>query len=233
MKRSREQPGARGGAREQCVQGRAEREDAEATKEVTMRCHNCGTRGHRAADYPSRMKGMRCFDCKEFGHIAANCGKKKGKINEVKNMSNIAKAKRKYFKDVKIINESLVALLDTGSDLSLIREDRYVKIGSPNLTNREIVFCGIGVQNFKTKGQFDVEIEIDDEYFLTNLSVVPNELLQCDLILGTDLINKVNLYIEEGKITMRKPCAEIRAANNLPEMFKIELASELNDIDLI
>lgn len=61
---------------------------------------------------------------------------------------------------------------------------------------------------------------------------MPNELLQYDLILGTDLINKINLYVEEGKITMRKPNAEIRAANRLPEIFKIKLTSEFSDIDL-
>lgn len=61
---------------------------------------------------------------------------------------------------------------------------------------------------------------------------MPNELLQYDLILGTDLINKINLYVEEGKITVRKPSAEIRAANRLPEIFKIELTSESSDVDL-
>lgn len=79
-------------------------------------------------------------------------------------------------------------------------------------------------------GQFNIEIKID-EYFSTNLSVMPNNLLQYDLFLGTDLIDKVNLYVEKGKITVRKPRAEIRAANNLPEIFKIELASESSDID--
>lgn len=181
-----------------------------------------------------KQKGTRCFECKEFGHIAANCKKKKIKINEVKSACDIAKTECKYLKDVKIDNENLVALIDTGSDLSLIREDQYLNIGSPNLTHREIVFRGIGAQNFKTKGKFDIEIKTttDDDYFLTSLSVVPNELLQYDLILGTDLINKINLYVEEGKITVRKPSAEIRAANRLPEIFKIELTSESSDVDL-
>ncbi|XP_029162889.1 uncharacterized protein LOC114934371 [Nylanderia fulva] len=89
-----------------------------------------------------------------------------------------------------------------------------------------------GTQNFKTKGRFDTEVEIDDERFLTSLSVVPNELLQYDLLIGTDLLDRINLYVEEGKITMRKPRAEIRAAEKLPEIFKIELQSESSDTDL-
>lgn len=158
--RGKEQPGARGSTGEQRVQGRAEREGSVATKSV-IRCHNCGAQGHRAANCPSKVRGTRCFECKEFGHIAANCEKKKIKINEVKNACDIAKTERKYLKDVKINNENLVALIDTGSDLLLIREDQYLNIGSPNLTHREIVvFRGIGAQNFKTKGRFDVEIEM-------------------------------------------------------------------------
>lgn len=65
-------------------------------------------------------------------------------------MCDISRPERKYFKDVKINNENLVALIDTGSNLSLIREDRYVKVGSPNLNHREITFRGVGTQNFRT-----------------------------------------------------------------------------------
>lgn len=61
---------------------------------------------------------------------------------------------------------------------------------------------------------------------------MPNGLPQCDLILGTDIINKVNLYVQEGRISVRKPRVEIQAANDLPEIFKIELVSDRNDIDL-
>lgn len=86
-----------------------------------------------------------------------------------------------------------------------MREDQYKKIGSPNLTRREILFRGIGAENYRTIGQFNAEIEVDGEYFAAGLSVVPNDLLRHDLLLGTDFLNKVNLYVEEGKITMQNP----------------------------
>lgn len=59
-------------------------------------------------------------------------------------MYNISRLDRKYVKNVKINNQELVALIDTGSDLSLIREDEYLKLGSLNLTRREITFHSIG-----------------------------------------------------------------------------------------
>lgn len=191
--RRRNQPGVQGNARERRARGRTKKEES-AIEGFVKRCHNCGAQGHRAPDCLSKSKGTRCYECKKFGHIAANCEKRKARISEVKNMRDISKPERKCFKDVKINNENLVALIETGSDVSLICEDQYVKVGSLNLARREIVFRGIGAQNFKTIGQFDIEVKIDDERFLTSLSVVPNELLQYDLLLGTDLINKVNFF---------------------------------------
>lgn len=82
--RGGEQQGARGGMRERRAQGRADGEDSGATRDATIRCHNCGAQGHRAADCPSKAKGTRCFECKEFGHIAADYKKRKSKVNEVK-----------------------------------------------------------------------------------------------------------------------------------------------------
>src|SRR5947199_8282531 len=99
--------------------------------------------------------------------------------------------RHKYFKNVNINNKRLTALIDTGSDLSLIREEQYLKLGSLSLTRTEIVFRGIGAENHKRIGQFSTEIEIDNENFIVNLSVVPNNLMRHDLLLGTDFLDKV------------------------------------------
>ncbi|EFN71715.1 hypothetical protein EAG_11946, partial [Camponotus floridanus] len=101
-------------------------------------------------------------------------------------------------KNVKINDINLMAIIDTGSDLSLMREEQYVKLGAPNLTRREIMFRGISAENYKTIGQFNIEIEIDGECFTISLSVVPNNLMRYDLLLGTDFLDRVNLYVEEG-----------------------------------
>lgn len=54
-------------------------------------------------------------------------------------------------------------------------------------------------------------------------------MLRYDLLLGTDLFDGVNLYIEKGKITVRKPPAETLAASDLPEIFNIEYTNENSD----
>lgn len=86
-----------------------------------------------------------------------------------------------------------MAVIDTGSNLSVVRKEQYVKLGSPNLTCREIVFRGIGAGNYKTIGQFNIEVKIDGECFTVSLSVVPNNLMRYDLLLGTDFLDRVNL----------------------------------------
>lgn len=44
-----------------------------------------------------------------------------------------------------------------GSDLSLMRADQYIKLGSPKLERKVIKFRGIGSQNNTTLGEFDTK----------------------------------------------------------------------------
>lgn len=114
-------------------------EDHEKQETVkTKRCHNCGLRNHYATDCPMKGKGTKCFSCQEFGHIAAKCPKK---INEIKSSCNVSNfVTRKYGKEVKMQNQNLTALIDTGSDLSLMRAEQYIRLGAPSLVKKEIKF---------------------------------------------------------------------------------------------
>lgn len=93
---------------------------------------------------------MKCFNCQEFGHVAAKCPKK---ISEMKSSCSVSKfASGKYGKEIEMQNQKLTALIDTGSNLSLMSADQYIKLGSPKLERKEIKFRGIGSQNNTTLG---------------------------------------------------------------------------------
>jgi len=102
------------------------------------RCHNCGEKDHKAAECPSKSKGTKCFKCQEFGHIAANCGTR-ANVKQV-NECNAIKYDQKIYVTVSIREKMLVALLDTGSDLHLIKAEEYIKLGSPPLTGPTIFY---------------------------------------------------------------------------------------------
>ncbi|XP_020296762.1 uncharacterized protein LOC109861499 [Pseudomyrmex gracilis] len=185
------------------------------------RCHNCGVQGHLAMECPSKSRGAKCFGCGEFGHIAAKCLKNKNAVREIGVVSR-SSHNSKYCKDVKLRGKKIVALIDTGSDLSLMREDEYRRLQFPEMTQQEIVFRGVGSENYKTIGKIDGEIEIDDEYFTISIFVVPSSVIQHALLIGTDFLNKIELNIREGRISIKKPRAGLETSGEIPEIFNIE-----------
>ncbi|CAH0551168.1 unnamed protein product [Brassicogethes aeneus] len=102
------------------------------------RCFNCGETNHISADCPEKQKGVKCFKCNEFGHIASKCPPKSEEtIKEINVVSR--QGEQKYMKTVLIGQHKFAALVDTGSDLTFMRTDEYVKIGSPALRDHKSV----------------------------------------------------------------------------------------------
>lgn len=207
------------------VSGARDNRGAVGTGEV-RRCHNCGKQGHMAVDCPSKSRGVKCFGCEEFGYIAAECPRN----TRIKDTCNIASLNRsdvvKYYKNVRVKDENMTALIDMGSDLSLMREDQYQRLKSPQLARREITFRGVGLENYKTLGEFDASIEIDNEKFEITISVVPSNLMQHPLLIGTNFLDKIELNIREGNISIRKLRARPEPVDAIPEIFNIEIFEE-------
>lgn len=77
-------------------------------------CFNCGSTAHARAECKAETK---CFKCNGSGHIAKNCAKQ----NQV--MSIVGDNKRS--KQMLIGNKAATCLIDTGADVSLMRECFY------------------------------------------------------------------------------------------------------------
>lgn len=90
--------------------------------------------------------------------MAAKCAGARNSAPEANTVTNSDKVMRclreKWFKDVKISGSYINALIDSGSDMSLIRASGYIKIGAPPLRGGEISFHGIGSDQNATLGQF-------------------------------------------------------------------------------
>ncbi|XP_034934770.1 uncharacterized protein [Chelonus insularis] len=101
-----------------------------AKVEKKRKPRHCSSKTHLAAECPGKDKGSKCFKCNNFGHIAAKCPES----TKIKNLNVVTRSSRKkYLKEVNINEVPMTVLVDTGSDLSIIRADDYVTIGSPKL----------------------------------------------------------------------------------------------------
>jgi len=174
--------------------------EAKKETEVTAgsrRCHSCGASDHLFAKCPTKNKGVKCFECREYGHYASQCPKKSSEVKDSCDVSHFTT--RKYYKEIKVDGQISVALIDTGSDLSLMRADQYVKLGLPKLKSKEIKFCGIGSEENKTLGEFCSDVEIDGSHYNITFHVVSDTLTKHNIIIGTDFLDSVSVLIEGHK----------------------------------
>lgn len=199
-----------------------------ATSEKQRRCFNCGETGHVSTVCPVKDKGAKCFKCSGYGHIAAKCPKK-----EEVNLTS-TRSKKKLEKEVMINNHTFKALIDTGSDLTLIRTDEYVMLGSPRLSSLRIKFEGIGASCYETMGDFCAVMLVDGQEHIVNLHVVPSNVSKHPVILGKDFIDQVDLRVKRGEITIGKIVDEDND-ENIPEILKIDVVdgSDTVNVDYI
>ncbi|KAI4473079.1 hypothetical protein M0802_016327 [Mischocyttarus mexicanus] len=95
----------------------------EPTKAKKAHCFSCGSPDHSVKQCSALGKGSKCFRCSEFGHIARECQKR---VNLIIASEDV--------KSVMTQGKECMALVDSGSDLTLLREDKVTEIGSVELT---------------------------------------------------------------------------------------------------
>ncbi|XP_076548116.1 uncharacterized protein LOC143306050 [Osmia lignaria lignaria] len=114
-------------------------------------------------------------------------------------------AKHEMRKDIFINDVCVKALVDTGSCVSLLREDVYKKIGIGNLHPCTTKLSGFGKGNeTQPLGYVQVIIKIDSEEFPTTVYIVPVDSMKMEGVIGTDIINLAELIVDPQNITLRK-----------------------------
>lgn len=174
-----------------------------------FRCFNCGERGHDSKNCDSKDKGPKCFKCSNFGHKGPECkmGIKPSNPTTapVSNIMNTT-SRSQMIKKITIGNENFEALVDTGSQVNLIRKDVYDKMQLPIMCEPTLTLTGFGKNKVDTIGFFATLIKIDDNDFPTTVHVVPKEATSMDVIIGQELLNQADLIInQEGIIITRRP----------------------------
>ena len=86
-------------------------------------CWNCKSRGHVRKDCPKNAHGRRqlkCWECGELGHAQRDCLKRRGVVQAVSSSMMI---------QGEVAGRLTRMLIDTGSGVTLIREDVWIAQG--------------------------------------------------------------------------------------------------------
>ncbi|GFT64967.1 hypothetical protein NPIL_210341 [Nephila pilipes] len=160
-----------------------------------IKCFNCNLWGHKSAECKNKKDGLKCFKSSKFGHIAKFCDQSEVNQTLVTRSNTFTKKLEKY---VEIQGVKINALFDTGFDLSMISYESYTKIGSPKLSINNVSFTGINGECLSPMGFFYSDIKFDKCCIATEIYVI--QKLYCDIILGLDVISKLNITIYENRI---------------------------------
>ncbi|GFT83037.1 RVP domain-containing protein [Trichonephila clavipes] len=97
-------------------------------------------------------------------------------------------------------NGIVSALIDTGSTVSLIREDVSTKIvDHSRLFKINAVLYGLGQTEVIIKGSFEYDFVLDKDQYSLTWHVVPTKQLNFEGIIGTDILGQASLnFTQEG-----------------------------------
>lgn len=104
-------------------------------------------------------------------------------------------------KEISINGQNINVLIDTGSELNLIREDTLKSLNIAQIPfPSTVMLSGIGNNTVKTTGSIEIDIEIDGNSYNIIAHIVSKHVMPIRMILGNEFLQTVILKIESNKI---------------------------------
>lgn len=194
-------------------------------------CFNCNSFGHISKLCPDKNRGPKCKICDNFGHKSNSCNQNMQNPNfkEVHTVQKISHLKS-MCKEVQIVNTKIQSLVDTGSEISLLTENTWNRIGCPLLIPNTGVLTGFGFSKIHVIGSFNTVLTVDNCDFSLEIRVVPNQSTKFDLILGCDLIKQAQVSITPEGVFFSKPFP--KTCNEVNEPFVLTINDDIPKFDL-
>lgn len=139
-------------------------------------------------------------------------------------------------KDVAIDGTKIEAIIDTGSDISFMRADEYVKMGSPRFRESKIRFSGVESGEIAALGEFEAELTVDGNCYPIFIRVVSDTVSRQKLLIGADFLDTVEVNFRQGVIAI-SPIRGQKAKERsdvLSDVFRIDVegACDVNKVDV-
>jgi len=182
---------------------------------TTKHCFNCGSPEHDVKNCTNADKGPKCFKCNDYGHIAIKCSKVQRQSETAVTVNCVSGVDNKFV-SINVTGSEYHALVDTGSDVSLMRNNMYEKIGEPKLNDTTRLFTGLGNVSARPHGIFRLRFFLQEgSAYEVEVYVVPTRSMTTQLILGRDFLANTDVTIRKGRIEIRRLSAEeVNVAND-------------------
>ncbi|GFY00880.1 uncharacterized protein TNCV_4528991, partial [Trichonephila clavipes] len=115
----------------------------------------------------------------------------------------------------------ITALIDSGSTVSLLRENTSRRIMDPTkLSKNKMLLTGIGEAQVTTIGSFEHKFKIDDENYSLTWHVITIDKLKFEAVIGSDLFEQASIsFTKEGvKFNNHAQLMQISAENLQEEL---------------
>ncbi|GFS72814.1 RVP domain-containing protein [Trichonephila clavipes] len=125
---------------------------------------------------------------------------KREQLNPQVQSCSVTPQKGLHLKSIMLGNEIVSALIDTGSTVSLIREDVSTNnVDHSRLSKINTVLFGLGQTEVITKGSFEYDFVLDKDQYSLTWHVVQTKQLNFEAIIGTDILGQASLnFTQEG-----------------------------------
>ena len=157
-------------------------------KEQKFICSACG--GQHLKKY-CFFKDKICFNCGRIGHRSSHCmlKQKKGTKRDFKTNVNVVLTKkciqngpRRKYLNVKINGQTVKLLLYSGSDISVISEQTWKKIGCPELRRTNKIAKGVSGKRLKFIGELICDVSFIGKIHKSKVYILPGSMN----LFGTD-----------------------------------------------
>ncbi|GFX23004.1 transposon Tf2-6 polyprotein [Trichonephila clavipes] len=157
-----------------------------------------------------RREPRRCYKCHSLDHFSFNCPKamkeiKREQPNHQAQSCSATPQKGLHLKSIMLGNEIVSSLIDTGSTVSLIREDVSSKIvDHSRLSKINTVLYGLVQTEVITKGSFEYDFVLDKDHYSLTWHVVSTKQLNFEAVIGTDILGQASLNFTQEDVMFHK-----------------------------
>lgn len=201
---------SKGAIRKSGEEDRSQKSKEVKRKNQKLTCYNCGTDGHRSNECPDREKGPKCFKCDSFNHIAKDCKKDVNKDGKGVKKVNIIQDVDSELDTVmvKVDKFEIRGVIDTYSDVSLIRRDLWNEIKAVCESSKPAKqkMRGFGGSIATATDSVMLNASIDGESYRFLCYIVNYNTIPAKMIIGRNFLQNVD-YTITREIVSIKPCS--------------------------